>query len=87
MMKEPAMAKSFTEMPISLRMLSPTKRKTIIMSPETQVAFPLSILPTLFFTSINTGSEPTTSMTANKIMLIVKISLTEKLKKSLMVRM
>ena len=77
-MNEPAMAKSFTVMPMIFKMASPANKKTSMIIPETSVAFPLSIFPTLLFTSIKTGSEPMTSITANKIMAMVRISFKEK---------
>ena len=75
---EPAIAKSLTVMPIRFKILSPTNKNTIMITPETHVALKLSILPILFFRSINTGKEPTMSITANKIMVMVRMSLIEK---------
>ena len=50
--REPAIAKSLTVMPIKFKILSPTNKNTIMITPETHVALKLSILPILFFRSI-----------------------------------
>src|SRR6058998_3941314 len=50
----------------------------IMIAPETSVAFSDSIFPIFAFTSMRTGNEPITSITANKIMVMVAISFRSK---------
>jgi hypothetical protein len=73
--KEPAMANDPTSIPMMSRMEFPTKRKTIISKKETKVAFSECMCPTFLRTSMTTGIDPMISITANRIIVTVNISL------------
>lgn len=64
---EPANENEATSIPITLRSSLPAKRKTIIMKPETSVAYFASIWPSLDLISRITGIEPKTSIIANSM--------------------
>ena len=63
-------------------MLSPRKRKTIIMPAATILAFSLWMCPTLFRREIIRGMLPMISITANRIMVADRISLKLKFMRS-----
>ena len=71
---EPAIANELMSSPINRRKRSPKKKNNNISKPETKVALRALIWPILFFSEINTGIEPSTSITANKAKLAVSIS-------------
>ena len=71
---EPAMANELISSPINCKNRSPRKKNNNINIPETNVALHALICPILFFNEINTGIDPSTSITANKAKLAVRIS-------------
>jgi hypothetical protein len=73
--KEPATAKEFTSIPIKFNMLFPKNKNAIIIKPATIEALSECMCPTLARKSIIIGIFPIISITANKIMTAVNISL------------
>ena len=72
---DPATANELISMPIKFNISSPINKKAIIIQEATIVAFSDSILPTLLLSDIITGTFPIISITANRIIPTVKISL------------
>jgi hypothetical protein len=69
------MANDEMSRPINFKMFSPRKRKRIIMRSEVKVAFSEWMLPAFLLISIITGMDPTISITAKRIIEMVKIFL------------
>ncbi|MPN10875.1 hypothetical protein SDC9_158172 [bioreactor metagenome] len=78
MTKAPAMANEYTSTPMNFRILFPMKRNASINAPATIAALSDSIFPNFCFKPTITGSDPTMSITANKTIAVVSVSLMEK---------
>ena len=75
---EPATANSLTLIPIKLNICSPTNRNAIIRTAAITEAVSDCICPAFSRKEIIIGKLPTISITANKIIVAVKISLKSK---------
>ena len=71
---EPAIAKDLTSTPRKRKMVSPKKRKTIIMIKDTTVACSAFIYPTFVFIWRSAGIEPMISITAKRMVDTVSMS-------------
>ncbi len=73
MTKDPAIAKEEISMPNTAKIEAPKNKKLTIIITDTIVAVEACIAIPSFFMLIITGSEPTISITENKIIATVKI--------------
>jgi hypothetical protein len=70
---DPAIANDAMSNPRNSSKFCPKKKKRIIKAPLTEVAREALIYPILFFKEMSTGIDPSTSITANKAILAVRI--------------
>ena len=80
--KAPAIANELTSTPINLSILFPINKNEIINNPATIAAFYDSILPNFCLSETMTGTDPRISITANKTINAVIVSLTENCSKN-----
>ena len=71
---EPATANDFISTPSKFKNGLPRKKKSIINPPDIMVAFPELIPPIFSLMEVNIGTEPTISITANKVKVMVSNS-------------
>ncbi len=75
---EPATANDFMSTPSIFRNGLPIKKNKIIKPPEIKVTFQALMPPIFCFIEISIGTEPTTSITANRVKVSVKNSFNSK---------
>ena len=78
MTMEPAMAKELTSSPMSFRKPSPANKKAIISAPANRVVFSGRKCSSLLLMVMIAGTDPTTSMMANRVSDTVSILLNDR---------